>query len=70
VTTDELETLVAAVCVKAELPTNVSALVRGMPRRHAEPLSLQGSADFIIRRWANGETETQILQDKFRDDLP
>lgn len=75
---DELETLVAAVSVKQELPVNVPALVRGMPKRHAVELSLNECADFILRRWQLGaDLETTILEnehpgssDKLRDDAP
>jgi hypothetical protein len=61
----------------------VNDLVRGLPQRHAVEFSLTQTADFILRGFALGQTETVLLErtpprpdrpasshDKLRDDSP
>lgn len=76
-TNDQLETLLAAVCVRCELPVNVPALVRGLPQRHAVQMSLKETANFVLEGWQSGKSETALLSrntagqtDKLRDDQP
>ena len=74
-TPEQLETIVAALAVKEELPVNMAALIRGLPQHHDHPMTPREGADFILRQWQTGDSETQILNerpagDKLRDDYP
>jgi len=62
VTDEQLQTLRAAVRVKLGLSADVTALIRGLPQRHAVEMSLAETANFVLGRFAcDNETETQIL---------
>jgi hypothetical protein len=80
-TSEQLETLVAAVAVKCDLPMSVPALIRGLPERHPVQMSLHEAADYVLTRWQSARTETDILThdlaggragiaDRLRDDAP
>ena len=73
-TGEQLEVIVAALAVKAELPVNLDALLRGFPTHHDTRMTPREGADFILRQWATGDSETRILErpatEKLRDDYP
>lgn len=63
--TDQLETLRAAVLVKLgeEIHADgIRALRRGLPQRHAVEWPLTEAADFVLRQFATGETETVFVR--------
>jgi hypothetical protein len=63
VTTDQEATLRAAIRVKLGIGApDIPALVRGLPQRHMLELGLTQTADFILRRFACGETETEFIE--------
>lgn len=61
-TSEQEGTLRAAVRVQLGLhPGDVHDLIRGLPKRHAVEWSLNQAAEFVLREFATGASETTIL---------
>ena len=68
----DLDVLRAALRVRLSLPVGedgINALRKAMPQRHAVEWPLTEAADYVLRQFATGESETQFIQ-RLPDCLP